>query len=68
MERFICPRCGEPFDEGGVYYVALSRLPFNLDGGVSSVFPENVPVEHYFVCEQCAATIREVIDNGSICR
>lgn len=67
MELYYCPRCGQPFDEGGVYYIPISRLPFNLnDGKLQSMFPDVTVCEHYYVCEQCAATIREVMDDGLI--
>lgn len=62
-----CTRCSEKFD-GEIFMVTISRVhrtPFKTVPLYFSGFPTTVETTE-ILCEQCAATIAEVLDNDSI--
>lgn len=63
-----CQRCGERFDNGGIFHVVLTRLDCKpLGGGHTYTNGQPQIVERGTVlCEQCMTTILEVIDNDSV--
>lgn len=62
-----CTRCGEKFN-GEIFMVTISRVhrtPFKSVPLYAPCFPTTVETTE-ILCEQCAATIQEVLDNDSI--
>lgn len=55
-----CQRCGERLDNGGIFHLIMTRLD-------CKTLPEaQANTTALILCEQCADTIGEVVDDDSV--